>query len=427
MNRDEVESRIAAAVEANFERQVALTADLVRLPSQRGEEALAQSFMADAYAERGLDVDRWKVDVADIQHMRGFSPVGVSYADAYNVVGTWRPAQAQGRSLILNGHIDVVPTGPLGRWGLPPYEPRVLDGWMHGRGAGDMKAGLVACLAALDAVRSAGYAPASTIHLQSVIEEECTGNGALACLQRGYRADAAIIPEPMTSLVRAQVGTLWFTVHVRGDPAHASGAFEAGANAIEKAYVVIQALKALEIRWNACKAQVHWFREHPHPIRFNVGKIVGGEWASSVPAQCDLHVRCAIYPGWDIDRAKREICEWIAKATRHDPFLASHPPVVAFNDGFHAEGFVLEPGSAAETTFRDCHQAVTGTPLAEQVTAATTDARFFGLYQDTPALVYGPLARNIHGFDEAVNLESLRKVTQVMALFIARWCGVRAA
>ena len=102
----------------------------------------------------------------------------------------------KGRSLILNGHIDVVPTGPLDLWTNPPFAPRVENGWLYGRGSGDMKAGLIAGLAAFDALDRLGYRPAADVYLQSVVEEECTGNGALACLQRGYRADAAIIPEP---------------------------------------------------------------------------------------------------------------------------------------------------------------------------------------------------------------------------------------
>ena len=162
-----------------------------------------------------------------------------------NVVATHRPRQVTGRSLILNGHIDVVPTGPRSGWSRDPYEPAVIDGWMYGRGVADMKAGLSANLYALLALRALGMQPAAPVYLQSVVEEECTGNGALACLQRGYRADAAFITEPLEpKLMRAQVGPIWFQVQVTGDPQHASGGFhEAGANAIEKAYVLICALK----------------------------------------------------------------------------------------------------------------------------------------------------------------------------------------
>lgn len=416
--------RILDAVDANFDAQLDLTAELVRIPSQRGQEATAQDFMAAVYRDRNLSVDRWKIDLDDLRDLPGFSPASISYDNAYNTVGTWRPNVHSGRSLILNGHIDVVPNGPLEFWERPPYQPDIIDGWMHGRGAGDMKAGLIANISALDALRLAGLEPAADIYVQSVIEEECTGNGALACLQRGYRADAAIIPEPMPRLMRAQVGVLWFSVEINGHPVHASGAHETGVNAIEKTYVVIEALKRLEIEWNKKKPEHAHYQNHPHPIRLNIGKIAGGEWTSSVPAYCRLDVRLGVYPGLDLHAVKAEIIDYVHAATARDPHLETYPPTIKFDDGFASEGYVLEPGSDAENLLRQCHYDVWGETLHEVATSATTDARFFGLYQNTPTLVYGPEARNIHSYNEAVNIESIRQITKTIALFTANWCGV---
>lgn len=141
------------------------------------------------------------------------------------MVGAHRAGRPGGKSLIMNGHIDVVPTGPLDMWSTPPFQPRRDGRWLYGRGSGDMKAGVAAMLGAFDAIRRAGFRPAADLYLQSVVEEECTGNGALACLARGYRADAALIPEPVSDgLLRAQVGVLWFQVHVRGLPVHVARA-----------------------------------------------------------------------------------------------------------------------------------------------------------------------------------------------------------
>lgn len=415
---------LIAAVDEGFDAQLGFLADLVRIPSQRGEEAAAQAFMAEAYRRHGYGVDRWKIDVDAIRDLPGFAPVAISYDDAWNVVATHRPRHETGRSLILNGHIDVVPTGPVDHWPRDPYDPAIIDGWMHGRGAGDMKAGLSACLYALLALRSLDLQPAGRVHLQSVVEEECTGNGALACLQRGYHADAAFIPEPLEpKLLRASVGPIWFQVQVEGDPQHASGAFSAGSNAIEKAYLLIAALKELEIARNARKVDHPHFCNHPHPIRFNLGKIAGGDWTSSVPAWCHFDMRVAIYPGEDLAEACAEIEACIAAAARADSFLANRPPKVVYN-GFMAEGYVLENADDLEAALRRSHEAAWGAPLQEHVTSATTDARFFGLYGDTPAIVYGPICRMPHGYDEAVDLNSVRRVTQTLALFIADWCGV---
>jgi len=414
---------IMKSVDAGFDAQVAMTAELVKFPSVRGAEHTAQDFMAAAMRERGLAVDRWRIDIDDIRHLPGFSPVHVSYDNAFNVVGTHRAGNAKGRSLILNGHIDVVPVGPLDMWTTPPFEPLVEGGWLYGRGGGDMKAGVIACLAALDALKRAGYRPAADLHVQSVVEEECTGNGALACLQRGYRAEAVLIPEPLWNrLIRAQVGVLWFQVHVRGIPVHVRET-SAGANAIEASYGIMQALHGLEERWNARRKDYPPFDTVEHPINLNVGRIAGGDWPSSVPAWCTFDVRVAIYPGQDIAEAKREIEAVIRDAASRNRFLANHPPDIVYH-GFEAEGYVLKDAEAQVETLERAHRTAFGTDLKEVATTATTDARFFGLYAATPALVYGPNADSIHGFDERVELDSVRRCTQAMALFIAEWCGL---
>lgn len=168
-------SRILHAVDAHFSEQIEFLATLTAHPSTRGNEQSAQAFMADELTSRGYEVDQWQIDVEDIRHLPGFSPVLGPYEDAVNVVGTHRSHSNKGRSLILNGHIDVVPEGPLDMWDSPPYEPRVADGWMYGRGAGDMKAGLVSNLFALDALRCLGLAPAADVFYQS-----CRGRTAPA-------------------------------------------------------------------------------------------------------------------------------------------------------------------------------------------------------------------------------------------------------
>lgn len=225
-------------------------------------------------------------------------------------------------------------------------------------------------------------------------------------------------------LMRAQVGPMWFQVQVEGDPQHASAAFTgAGANAIQKAIFLIQALDELETRWNANKCDHRHFCDHPHPIRFNLGKIAGGDWPSSVPAWCTFDMRVAVYPGQSLEAARAEIEAFVAQAAARDPFLAKHPPKVIYH-GFMAEGYELQNADEAEAALRAAHEQVFGEPLREYATSAATDARFYGLHADTPAIVYGPECRMPHGYDEAVNLESVRKVTQTIALFIAEWCGL---
>jgi acetylornithine deacetylase len=317
----------------------------------------------------------------------------------------------------------VVPTGSAALWTHPPFEPVVEGDWMFGRGAADMKAGHAANLFVLKALRRIGLQPASTVYVQSVVEEESTGNGALMTHLRGYRADAVLIPEPEDEkLVRANTGVLWFQVAVQGHAVHVRD-MGAGANAIDAAYRVVQALRRLEADWNARKSGREHFENEAHPINLNVGRIEGGEWASSVPASCTVDCRIAIYPGTRAAEAAREIERAIADFASQDSFLANNPPRVVFN-GFFVEGYVLEPGSEAEAVLARAHRSATGRPLETFMTAAYLDARVYALYDRVPALCYGPASRNVHGVDECVSLASVQRITTAMALFIAEWCGV---
>ena len=414
-------TEILAAAEANFDEQVAFTRELTAIPSLRGQEAPAQDVMARAYKDAGLAVERFRIDLDTIRGLPGFSPVAVSYDDAWNVVGTHRPESQKGRSLIVNGHIDVVPTGPVEMWSAHPFQPHVEGDWLYGRGGGDMKAGLVAGLYALKALQRAGLRPAAEVYFQSVIEEECTGNGALACLARGYRGEAALIPEPMgDALSTAQVGVMWFQVKVRGRPVHVAVA-GTGASAIEAAFPLMQALHRLEAKWNAEKHPA--FAGIDHPLNLVVSRIEGGDWTSSVPAWCTFDVRCGLYPGSDLAAIRGEIEATIREASREVPFLANAPPEIA-DHGFQAEGYVVEDADEAIATLEGSHRAVYGEALPRGALTGTTDARFFGLYADIPGLVYGPVAEEIHGFDERVSLSSTLKITQSMALFMAAWCGL---
>lgn len=379
--------------------------------------------MADVFGSLGLDVDRFVIDEDAIRTLPGYSPSIVSYDGRENVVGVHRPAQAEGRSLILNGHIDVVPAGPPELWSNPPYDPVVRDGRLYGRGAGDMKAGIVAYVTAFRALREMGYAPAAPVYLQSVVEEECTGNGALACLHRGYRADAAIIPEPFDHhRLVAQVGVMWMRLVVTGTPAHALDT-SAGANAIDAAYRLVDHLRALEEQWNEPQNRHPAFARHAHPVNFNLGRIEGGEWASSVPTRCVVDVRVGFYPGMSAASVRAALTEAVEKASRDDPLVAKTQVAIEWQ-GFQAEGCEVDPNHPMMRLLGDAHHMVRGQAVRDIAVTCTTDARFFNLYGDTPATCYGPEASKIHGIDESVSLESMRDVARVLALFMAGWCGL---
>ena len=226
-------------------------------------------------------------------------------------------------------------------------------------------------------------------------------------------------------MVRAQVGVIWFRLKVRGHPVHV---FEAGAgsNAITAAYHLIQAVERLEAEWNERAKRDPHFKGLTHPINFNPGIIKGGDWASSVPAWCDVDCRIAILPGWPVADAQSEILACVAKAARDHRYLTNNPPRVEWS-GFLSEGYELKDSAAPEAAFGGAFNAVYGGAVEDLVFTALTDTRFYGLNYNIPSLCFGASGAAMHGFNEYVDLDSLRKSTKATALFIAEWCGVERA
>ena len=325
-----------------------------------------------------------------------------------------------GRSLVLNGHVDVVGPASEGLWRTAPFSAHREGDWLYGRGSGDMKAGLAAIVGAVKALRGLGLAPCAPVQLQSVVEEECTGNGALQCVLTQPRLDAAVVAEPFPGAISiAQVGVLWFHVDIAGIPAHVGDAAE-GINAIEAAWPLVAALRELEAELNADPPPP--FDSVEHPINFNVGVIHGGDWPSTVAAECTLSCRLALYPGEQVESLQRRLERVISAAADEHPYLASHPPVVRY-DGLAVEGSRIDPDAPLVTTLAGAYERLEGVAPALVPTTATTDARAF-LWAGTPAVCYGPWAENIHGIDERVHLPSVTTAAQVLAVFVRDWCGL---
>jgi acetylornithine deacetylase len=413
------------AVDANWEKQIAWLQTLVRFPSVRGREAPCQDWIAREFAARGWSVDRYTLAEVPMQHLPQFSPVvDTDYSQAVQVVAAVRAPAQTGRSLILQGHVDVVPAGPEEMWELPPFDPVIRDGWMNGRGADDMKQGVSSMVFAMDALRSCGLAPAADVYVQTVTEEECTGNGALSTLARGYRADACLIPEATRNeLTRGHVGVMWFRLRVRGVPVHVAQA-QTGTNAILSAFALIQAIQGLTREINERAKSNPWFKDIQDPVKFNAGKIRGGDWASSTPAWCEVDCRIGLMHGTSMAEARQQVLDTVAKAAAADPFMANNKPEVIWT-GFQADAYILDPGTDAERVLAGAHKAVLGTDLKSRVSTGVNDTRFYGLYYGIPGLCYGPSGVGAHAFDERANLPDLKRTTLAIAAFIADWCGTR--
>ncbi|MBS0561198.1 MAG: ArgE/DapE family deacylase [Proteobacteria bacterium] len=411
-----------AALRADNE---ALIARLVRHPSTLGNEASCLTEMEAVYREIGLEPRRVPVDVAALHDHPGFSPPLIGYPAArFPVVAQHRPRDAAGRSLMLQGHVDVVPEGAADLWATPPFEPSIRNGRMYGRGAADMKAGIACTVTAFRALRLAGVQPAAEVQMAAVIEEECTGNGALAVMQALGKPDACLIPEPgpgYPALYTAEVGVVWAWVTVTGRPVHVRE-MHTGVNAIEAAGLIAAAFKPYEERMNAGERRHPAFRADNHPINVNLGTIEGGEWNSSVPTRARIGLRVGVMPGHSCREVAREIEAVVAQAAA-DPRLKGTTVTTEFK-GFMADGCVFPPTQAISRMVSDAHRAVTGEDLRHYAAPGLTDGRFYVLYQGTEATCYGPDSDSIHGIDESVGLDSVADVTAALALTIAAWCGV---
>ncbi len=423
-NIQDLEHDISQAVAALRGDTVSMLSELVALPSLLGDEAAAQDWMAERMRSMRLQVDRFDIDEARLRSHRGWSPSLISYHGRPNVVGVHRPSTVQGKSLILNGHIDVVPVGNASMWSTPPFQPRVEGDRLYGRGAADMKAGLIANLNAMRALQSLGLEPAAPVFFQSVIEEECTGNGALACLVQGYHADAAVITEPGgNSILVGQLGVMWLSIEVTGVPVHAMVA-HTGTNAIDAASELFVELKLLEREWNEPKRRHALWCSHEHPINFNLGRLAGGEWPSSVATTARADIRLSFYPDMSREEVRRLVEERLAEA--HNAMSARESiRYQVIYQGFQSEGCIIDAAQPVVTELARCHRDVTGEEVALVVGTGTTDARSFNLYGPIPATCYGPSGASIHGIDEWVSIDSTMRCTEVLARFISRWCGVR--
>ncbi|MEJ1978441.1 MAG: M20/M25/M40 family metallo-hydrolase [Acetobacteraceae bacterium] len=294
---------------------------------------------------------------------------------------------------------------------------------MYGRGAGDMKAGLVAIVMAMRALREAGFQPAAPVQFASVIEEECTGNGALAVMHALPKPDACLIPEPgpgYPALYLAEVGVVWAWVTVTGRPAHVREK-HAGISAIEAGWVVTQAFERYEAEANRAERRHPAFAADNHPINVNVGTIEGGEWNSSVANRVRIGVRVGVMPGQSCFAVRSEI-EALMAATQADPRLRGATVAVEFR-GFMADGAVFPRSSRSRRWCRRSTRRSPGRRSATTCRGPDGCAVLHALPGHAGDLLRAD-AQNIHAIDESVGLDCVRETTQVLALTIAGWCGL---
>jgi len=427
-------------IHAHADDLVASLAELVRIPSVVGLEADAQTWMTQHYAALGLDLDVFQPDKAALLNHPAFVDSEISFEGRNNVIGTLK-GRGGGRSLILNGHVDVVSAEPAGAWTRAPFGAAIeyaassgphayVGARMYGRGTMDMKSGVVANLFAARALKECGIPLRADLILQSVIEEEAGGGGGtLACFARGYRADGLIATEPhWIDVTIAHPGILYFRVTVEGRSAHAGRAHK-GVNAAVEAAPIIAMFGA----WDLERAETLHVEllERPDPAarrscHLNVGVVRAGDWPSTVPGRCVIEVRMSFVPGETEAKIRSEIERRVAEVASRSAWLSAHPPQVDYF-GWHAEPWLQDEAHPFVQDFlrvvRAARDSEFGDPLPLAMgNTSGLDTRFAAFY-GMPALAFGPKGANLHGADEYVELDTVVETARLLALFAAEWCA----
>ncbi|MCI4066055.1 ArgE/DapE family deacylase [Micromonospora sp. R77] len=400
---------------------VNLLAEAVRIPSITGTaaESEMQHWCARLLIEADLDVDLWQLDLVGLQGMDGFPGTEAPRTEGYGLVGVIGDEGPP--ALVLQGHVDVVPTGDLARWeGNDPFTPRLTGDTLHGRGACDMKAGLIANLAVTRAVKRSGVRLARPLAVHCVVGEEDGGLGAFATLARGHTGKAAVITEPTNgTVITANAGALTFQIEIAGRAAHGATRQE-GVSAVEVFWPVFAAIRQLEASRNSALPALFAGNALPYPIE--IGTVRAGDWPSSVPdllvAQGRMGVRL------DEDPADARAAFEQALHDINHPWLRTHPPTVTWPGGQFASGR-LNPG---HPLIDEITRAVADTTGVTPPAAAAPYGSDLRLYSagGIPSLHYGPGdVRFAHAPREQVDLGELRAVIRTLALLTVRRCGVR--
>jgi acetylornithine deacetylase len=441
MALSELERSVADAIAQRGDELVALTASLVALDTTARmvgdpprQEAELQRLLADRQADAGAEIDRFEPTEAELAG-RPLIPAGLDFAGRPQLIATHRGAGG-GRSLVLNGHIDVVSAEPIGAWTSPPFTPEVRDGRLYGRGACDMKGGVAAMAFAAEVLSQLDVRLAGDLIVATNTDEESSGAGGSALVAHGLRADAGIVTEPTDFRVWiACRGSEYGVITVPGRAGHAEvrhpGWREDGAvNAIDKSAVVIEALAALRERWSATPGLTHPVLSPPSIVPTIVH---GGDWAVTIPSSCELTIAVmylasqADEHGWGA-RIRAEVQDWLNDYIARDDWLTANPPTIEW----WTTGVMPMELSASEPVVAAMREVSGDIGRGRRLGGLDSwyDGATLTMLGQIPSIGYGPPgfdpdgATIAHTIDEYVPVDGLIGCAQGLAVAAMRFCGL---
>ena len=406
------------AVEENADRAFQFLEELVSASSLVGSEQCALDVFAREAESVGLVVERLPFSNAPDKDPRaGVTQTDVDLTDGRFQVLASTPGEGE-LTLLLNGHIDVVPASTPELWASPPFAPERRDGRMYGRGTADMKGGFAIGTLALRALRATRPDLFATKRLGflAVIEEECTGNGALRTVtEHGVIAPEVVLLEPTDlGLMVGGVGVLWLDLHVVASAGHAHEA-HAHVNAVDLGMRLVAALRDWSERMNSAEAEPT-MAAGVSAYNVNLGRVHAGDWTSSSPASAVLSVRVGFPRAWTVERAEKEASRVIEAAVADDPDFPRQPDVAP--SGLRAPGYLLDVNSRLVTDLSAAHLDAHGVVPEAFTLGTTTDARTYLNHFGVPAVCFGAVAHDMHGIDESVELQSIVDAARTLARFL---------
>lgn len=407
-----------------------IAADTINHPPY-GNENNGQIIMEEVFREMGLEIDRFSPD-----EVPGFKESdaylrGRDYTNRDNLVGFI--GEGDKKSVIFNGHIDVVPSHHFDWKVTEPFKPKLVDGKIYGLGSLDMKGGIIAATYALKTILDLGIQIKGKVILESVLDEEFGGaNGALACVKKGYIGDFAIIPEPsfMTICV-SNLSSKVYDIIVSGSTKANYLFKEPGKmNAILLMSKLICVLQDYEDHLNTLKGNYEIYRDIEKPMNFMLSSIKAGEIGidkiNCFPAECRAIVYLLNYPEKDNETFNEELFTFLKKYPEIKENLEDG--TIVFSEEHHRliEGGNTDIRSKENRAFLD-DIIENGKSLANRelkIGAATFGTDFFSFsnYGNTPVIVFGPGGDNVHAPDEYVILQDLIDLTKIFAALIYDFC-----
>lgn len=409
-------------IDNNEQKHINLLQKLVQQKSVQGNERNVQEIVAEFLDSLHLDVDVWDLNEERLQKHPYFYSNRKKFENSPNVVGVLK-GTGGGKSIILNGHVDVVPEGNHDQWNDDPYSGKVINGKMFGRGVTDMKGGNIALMVAIEAIQASKIRLKGDVIFQSVVEEESGGAGTLDTILQGYKADAAIIPEPtnMKNFPKQQ-GSKWFRLIVTGRTAHAGTRYH-GVSAIKKAFIVTEHIKQLENIRNE-RITDPLYDNIPIPVPINIGSIKGGDWPSSVPDKVKLEGRIGIAPNETMEEVQEELEQWIEKLVEKDIWFKDNPVKVEWFGARWVPGEIAIDHPLMNVLMNNFKMIKNEEPIIEAAPWGT-DGGLLSQVGNTPTIVFGPGITNLAHFpNEAIEIEKIFEAAKIIATTIVDWCEV---